>query len=375
MADDDQDPFGPLRVRQGDSYTRLGATIGNILFGGPDRERRRRDAFNGGALSGLSLQLKLLEAEKARNENIGRQANAHEAFAHGDTELANLYLSGATAEQVANYRRAKQTMDYRAKIWDLLNQPGGKPDLEAIDRAGLAIGAGLGKTAPLTRIEGGTAFSPFLLPEHQALSPTEVGASQIRQRDAAAAASHAMAVFTAGARTDRENAVAGRNSGRAGSGPSDAVRPLTGEELKAHFGQLDGSIEQTKLGDFYRFAERNNIRDPHDALMRMYGRYGGEGDPPPGAMVLDVPTSSKSGAADEMVRRMFDTQAEGADPDTETNQPVAAEDRTPAERMQSMMLDGAAPVAQSPYREGQRLRNKADGKTYVVRNGQPVPEQ
>jgi hypothetical protein len=33
-----------------------------------------------------------------------------------------------------------------------------------------------------------------------------------------------------------------------------------------------------------------------------------------------------------------------------------------------------APVAKSPYTEGQRIKSKKDGKIYVVKNGQPVPE-
>lgn len=156
--------------------------IGAALAGGGGTQ----NSYNRGALQGADLQNKLAEARKAVQEGISREALALQLEKGGDGELAGAIRASIDPRQIGGYRKYQQDVNFGNQSWQTANSP--TPDLELLNRQQMVRA---GKPVDLTKIEGGVAYSPQMLPGNQTISPTAVGQSEIAARLAQANQSNA----------------------------------------------------------------------------------------------------------------------------------------------------------------------------------------
>jgi len=253
--------FGELeRARRPQAgFEHLGASIGNVLFGGGARQARGQQVFQQAATGAARLQDILLQARQRRDAEIGRQAAYQRAVQAGDNDLANLFLQGkVTPEGLSSYQTGAQHRQFLGDAMTAARAP--DADLNALNRQMIVIG---GKPVDLTKIEGQNVINPQVTPDAQTVLPTDIGAAMQAQHEASAAhqraganAENALAAFRSGPQTDAERALAEQRRGKAGDG-AVTLKPshLTAKEMDAILGGAADDKGRTHLdpGKFKAF--------------------------------------------------------------------------------------------------------------------------
>jgi hypothetical protein len=172
-------------ARRGDGFTHLGTAIGSALGGGGARDLRGQQVFNQAATGTARLQDILLQARQRRDAEIGRQAAAADAQ-KTDPALANLYLQGkVTPQGLSAYNLGAQRLGNIGDAMDIARDPAG--DMNALNRRMIVIG---GKPVHLTKVEGQNVLDPYVTPDTQTVSPTDIGEAMIGTHTRPAEAPH-----------------------------------------------------------------------------------------------------------------------------------------------------------------------------------------
>lgn len=246
----------------------------------------------------------MLEARKARDAEIGRQALAKAAQESGDEELANFFLQGTNPASVGNFRLDRQKQGFLGDAMTLARDP--NSDQNLLNREMTVIG---GKPVDLTKIEGNMVLNPTVTPDSQHINPTALGDAMIGaehalsgQRNASAEASHALAAKREGLPqlTDDDlgelmsQATAMANEGGPGAHQAEADAWLQeqvaqrggtpGAGAVKATGLTDGQIKAMFGGDakeyrkFLAYQHRNAQKDPRFNDARYAARAYAAGD-------------------------------------------------------------------------------------------------
>lgn len=212
-----------LRNQQQPGFARLGAGIGDALFGGGARDLRSQMIVAQGERAGAQMERAMAQARTARDQEVARRGLADRAYAKGDSELGDLFTAGYQPNQIAEYRlhtnqlgalqgatKALQGVGYTPEMAALgstfLNGDNGanpQSAVEAMARAGIPfVGsaavpqtqAQLGRVVKpdSTRIGDGMVYDETA-PSTQNVAVTPVGQALIGERNAIASAARARA--------------------------------------------------------------------------------------------------------------------------------------------------------------------------------------
>lgn len=212
--------------RSGAGYQRLGAGLGSLFLGGPQRELNQERAFEQAALNQGRLEDVLQQARQRRDSNIASAAAAQRhrdaaaaatdpRVAQRENDLADLFsMNKVNPSELGNFFVSAGKQDAQGAVAKILADPNlsTAQKLEAM-QPGLAAEHGQPLTH-LTAVEGQNVISPMLLPTSQTPTTTEQGQAAIGEKKAQAAhamagagAENALRDFRTGPQTRAENAL------------------------------------------------------------------------------------------------------------------------------------------------------------------------
>jgi hypothetical protein len=169
-------------------YSRLGSSIGDMIFGGAARDAATGNAFVGGAGNEVKLQDALMKARAVRDAEIGRQSMAAK-YMDTDPDLANLILQDkGTLNGMAEYRAGAQKLSEIKDLWAQANSA--NPDMNRFSRGMIVVG---GKAVPMSTVQGDTMFNEYMTPGTNSATTTELGKSKIGAEKALEAEHYAQA--------------------------------------------------------------------------------------------------------------------------------------------------------------------------------------
>jgi hypothetical protein len=260
-----------------DGWQRLGAN----MFGNSDA------AYQQGVNQGLSLESKMLDARKKRDEEVARGQFMQKLVAMGETPeradaIATWQIGGGNPGQLAQAMLGMQEHGQRGQLWDRASQPGATV-------AGLnpLMAALQGKPVDLTQVAGGVAYNPMATPDMAQMMTTPVGDAQIQAQQARVVAQEASA--------NRANAAAGAQAALArlrdkqtevgGYAPraqkAEPAGPMTGADDPGMAQFFDGSAavpQRVDLGAGVPGVAPAAVRKPAVGTIEQGYRFKG-GDP------------------------------------------------------------------------------------------------